>query len=72
MSKKGLNINEILYIEKLINDEHELAAQVEDGYVMITTTDLQNIKQHDFSMSKAEWEIFKRIIDLNLEQEEKR
>ena len=69
MSKKGLNINEILYIEKLINDEHELAAQVEDGYVMITTTDLQNIKQHDFSMSKAEWEIFKRIIDLNFEKE---
>lgn len=69
MSEKGLNINGILYIEKLINDEHELAAQVEDGYVMITTTDLQNIKQHDFSMSKAEWEIFKRIIDLNFEKE---
>lgn len=69
MSKKGLNINEIIYIEKFVGDEHELAAQVEDGYVMITTTDLQNIKQHDFSMSKAEWEIFKRIIDLNFEKE---
>lgn len=71
MAKEGILIDEVAFNEKSVNDEHTLYGKVEEGLVYITTTDIHNVKQHDFCMEPEEWELFKKIIDLNLAKEAK-
>lgn len=70
MARRGILIDEVAFNEKSVNDEHTLYGKAEDSLVYITTTDYHGIKQHDFCMKPEEWELFKKIIDLNLAKEE--
>lgn len=39
---------------------------VADGDLFICTTNSEDESQHDFTIAKDEWEIIKRVIDINL------
>lgn len=69
MSKAGFNIDEVEFISKWENDTHFLNAQVNAGRLYISTSDNHAIKQHDFDMSRSEWELFKQIVDIQFVEE---
>lgn len=69
MSKSGFNIDGIEFISNWEDDTHVLNAQVDAGLLYISTSDNHAIKQHDFEMSRSEWELFKRLVDIQFIEE---
>ena len=55
--------SEVKYVEEHYNCVHTLHIEPnEDGITINTTSDVDN-SQHDFSISKNDWELIKRIVD---------
>lgn len=75
MSKQGIIVDEIRFVNicNTSNGEEtfELSASVpEKGKeLFICTISNRDDSQHDFGLTKDEWEIFKRIIDMQFKQE---
>lgn len=73
MSKKqGIVIDEVMFFSKHGEGEFRLYGQVEQDVIYITTTDSSSSVQHDFALKKAEWELFRSAIELQLEQEDEK
>ncbi|EOJ06430.1 hypothetical protein M222_0720 [Enterococcus faecalis AZ19] len=66
MKKSGLNIGEIEFSQVHSGGESSVFFSVLDGELAICTTNSADESQHDFTISKNEWEIIKRVIDINL------
>ncbi|MEX1494109.1 hypothetical protein [Enterococcus faecalis] len=66
MKKSGLNIGEIEFSQVHSNGNFSMYFDVADGDLFICTTNSEDESQHDFTIAKDEWEIIKRVIDINL------
>ncbi|WP_368552530.1 hypothetical protein [Enterococcus faecalis] len=66
MKKSGLNIGEIEFSESHSGGEVNIYFNIIDGELAICTTNSADESQHDFTIPKNEWEIIKRVIDINL------
>lgn len=69
MSKSGFNIDGLDFVSEWTDEAHILNVQTEDGHVFISTIDSHAIKQHDFIMTRDEWELFKRLVDVKFAEE---
>ena len=65
MKKSGLTIGEIEFSEVHSGGEASIFFSVLDGELAICTTNSADESQHDFTIPKNEWEIIKRVIDIN-------
>lgn len=65
---EGIFVDEIKFIRSHATGVSILYAQVDDNgkEIHIQTTDSKEDTQHDFTLDKEEWEIIKRIIDIQL------
>ncbi|MEW7916520.1 hypothetical protein [Enterococcus avium] len=64
--KEGFIVDNIRFISKHHSGEDTLFFNVdEDGIVFQTTREPENT-QHDIAMTKDEWELLKRLIDVQL------
>lgn len=73
MSKQqGIVIDEVMFFNKHGEGEFRLYGQVEQDVVYITSTDSASSVQHDFTLKKSDWELFRNVIDTQLEQGRKK
>jgi 5-keto 4-deoxyuronate isomerase len=64
--KEGLIVDNIRFISKHNRGEDTLYFNVdEDGIVFQTTREPENT-QHDIAMTNDEWQLLKRLIDIQL------
>lgn len=70
MSRNGdLFVDDLRFINRHSSGEDCLFVSIEKNELCITTTREPENTQHDFLMSKDEWDLFKRIIDMQFKKE---
>lgn len=75
MSKQGIVVDEIRFVNtcntSVGEETFELAASIqgEREVLFISTISNRDDSQHDFDLTKDEWDLFKRLVDMQFKQE---